>query len=345
MAQLLPIMPPSASSVAPAVDRLLVIELAMSVGVMLLVGALVLGFSIVYRRRSPDDSPARSGTHYGFEFLWTSATFVLFTTMFFLGAGLYVRMKHPPAHAQRVYVVGKQWMWKVQHADGVREINTLHVPVGQPTELVMTSEDVIHDFFVPAFRVKQDVIPGSYTSEWFTATLPGTYHLFCSQYCGTDHASMVGDIVVLTPHDYDDWRAGLGSAPDPADAGRTLMASYNCMTCHGQNAPTFAGLYGTRVKLTDGSTVVADDDYLRRSIVDANAQVVAGYPPIMPSFRGQLSAEQVNTLVEYIKLLGTATSPSTQPAATDGGTFDRPQLPPPAQGRPDVVPAPTKTRD
>jgi cytochrome c oxidase subunit 2 len=208
----------------------------------------------------------------------------------------------------------------------------------------MTSEDVIHDFFIPAFRVKQDVLPGSYTSEWFTATVPGTYHLFCAQYCGTDHASMVGEVVVLTPHDYDDWRAGVGPAPSPADAGRALMASYNCMTCHGQNAPTFAGLYQSRVRLSDGSTVIADDEYLRRSIIDANAQIVAGYPPIMPSFRGQLSAEQVNTLVEYIKQLGVTRSPATQAAADNGGAFGRPQAPPPPQGRPDVVPAPTKAR-
>jgi cytochrome c oxidase subunit 2 len=343
MAQLLPIAPPTASTVALTVDRVFVIELAVSVFVMLLVGGLLLGFSIVYRRRSPDDSPKRIGTHYGLETLWTGATFLLFTGFFFLGAGLYVHMKRPPLHAQRVYVVGKQWMWKIQHeSDGIREINQLHVPVGEPTELVMTSEDVIHDFFVPAFRVKQDVIPGSYSSEWFTATVPGTYHLFCSQYCGTNHAAMVGDVIVLSQADYDHWRAGVGPVATPADAGRTLLASYGCMSCHGQTAPSFAGLYMSQVRLNDGTTVTADDQYPRRSIIDANAQIVAGFPPIMPSFRGQLTAEQVNTLVAYIKLLGSAKSISTTQPADDASLIHHLQNFPPAQNRPDLAPAPTK---
>ena len=360
MPNTLPFQPPTASTVALSVDHLFFIELAISIAVMLLVGALILTFSILYRRRSPDDTPPRMGTHYFLEGFWTFATFLLFTAMFFLGAGLYVHMKQPPAHAQQVYVVGKQWMWKIQHPDGIREINQLHVPVGVPTELVMTSEDVIHDFFVPAFRIKQDVLPGSYSSEWFTATLPGTYHLFCSQYCGTDHSQMVGDVIVLAQRDYDDWRAGVGTAPSPARAGRKLFADYGCATCHGQVAPTLAGLYMSQVKLSDGSTVLADDDYIRRSIVDANFQIVAGYPAIMPSFRGQLSPEQVNTLVEYVKLLQSAkampdatvpttTSKATPPtvspptAAGDATLLHRLQNLPPAQIRPDVVPAPTRT--
>jgi cytochrome c oxidase subunit 2 len=343
MAQLLPIQPPSASTVSASVDRIFAIELICSVFVVLLVAGLLLGFAIVYRRRSTEDSPPRIGTHYGLEALWTGATFLLFTGFFFLGAGLYVRMKRPPENAQQIYVVGKQWMWKIQHADGLREINQLHVPVGQTTELVMTSEDVIHDFFIPAFRIKQDVIPGSYTSQWFTATKPGTYHLFCSQYCGTDHATMVGEVVVLTRADYDKWRAGVGPTESPAESGRLLFSSYGCIQCHGQTAPTLAGLYMSPVHLNDGSTVIADDEYLRRSIIDPNAQIVAGYPAIMPGYRGQLTPEQVNTLVEYIKILKTAESPATMPADAAPLLHQLPNLPP-AQGRPEVIPTPTKAQ-
>jgi cytochrome c oxidase subunit 2 len=338
MAQLLPFSPPNASSVADTVDRVFAIELTASVFVVLLVAGLIIGFSIKYRRRSPDDSPPRIGTHYGLEAGWTLATFILFTSFFFLGAGLYVRLKKPPESAEKVYVVGKQWMWKIQHADGVKEINQLHVPVGRPIELVMTSEDVIHDFFVPAFRIKQDVIPGSYTSEWFTATQPGVYHLFCAQYCGTDHATMVGQVIVLTPADYQAWLSGVGTAADPLEDGRRVFTTYGCISCHGQTAPTLAGLYRSRVKLTDGSTVLADDDYLRRSILDPNSQIVAGYRPIMPSFREQLSPEQVNSLVEYIKALATARSSTTQPS-DDGSLPHRlPDLQP-SQGRPPAAPS------
>jgi cytochrome c oxidase subunit 2 len=340
MAQLLPFSPPNASTVADTVDRVFAIELTASILVVLLVAGLIIGFSIKYRRRSPDDSPPRIGTHYGLEAAWTLATFILFTSFFFLGAGVYVRLKKPPESAEKVYVVGKQWMWKIQHADGVKEINQLHVPVGRPIELVMTSEDVIHDFFVPAFRIKQDVIPGSYSSEWFTATQPGVYHVFCAQYCGTDHATMVGQVIVLTPADYQAWLNGVGTAADPLEDGRRVFKTYGCMSCHGQTAPTLAGLYMSRVKLTDGSTVVADDDYLRRSIVDPNSQIVAGYFPIMPSFRDQLTPEQLNSVVEYIKALSPAKSAATQPARpSDDGSLPH-VLPdvPPSQGRPQATP-------
>jgi cytochrome c oxidase subunit 2 len=338
MAQLLPFSPPNASSVADTVDRVFAIELSASIFVVMLVAGLIIGFSIKYRRRSAEDSPPRLGSHSGLEAGWILATFILFTSFFFLGAGLYVRLKKPPESAEKVYVVGKQWMWKIQHADGVKEINQLHVPVGRPIELVMTSEDVIHDFFVPAFRIKQDVIPGTYTSEWFTATQPGVYHLFCSQYCGTDHATMVGQVIVLTPADYQAWLAGLGTAADPLEDGRRVFKSYGCMSCHGQTGPTLAGLYMSRVKLTDGSTVVADDDYLRRSILDPNSQIVAGYRPLMPSFREQLTPEQLNAVVEYVKALSTAKTQTTQPS--DDGSLPHvvPDVPP-TQSRPQASPS------
>jgi cytochrome c oxidase subunit 2 len=341
MAQLLPFSPPNASTVADTVDMVFAIELAVSVFVVLLVAGLIIGFSLKYRRRSPDDSPPRIGTHYGLEVGWTLATFILFTSFFFLGAGLYVRMKKPPESSEKVYVVGKQWMWKLQHEDGVKEINQLHVPVDRPIELVMTSEDVIHDFFVPAFRIKQDVIPGTYTTEWFNATQPGVYHLFCAQYCGTNHAAMVGQVIVLTHSEYDAWRAGVGAATDPLDAGRKVFTSYGCVSCHGQTAPTLAGLYMSRVKLNDGSTVVADDDYLRRSILEPNSQIVEGYSPLMPNFRGQLTPEQVNSVVEYIKALRPAKSATSQPS-DDGPLPHRLLDLPPSQSRPSATPPRTE---
>ncbi|HEX4125061.1 MAG TPA: cytochrome c oxidase subunit II, partial [Tepidisphaeraceae bacterium] len=220
MAQLLPFSPPAASNVAKSIDLVFGIELACATFVVVLIAGLMLYFSFRYRRRSHEETPPRIATHNGLEVLWTTATFALFTFFFFMGAGLYVHIKKPLKNAQEVYVVGKQWMWKIQHADGLREIDELHVPVGQPIQLVMTSEDVIHDFFIPAFRLKMDVIPGSYTSEWFTATEPGTYHLFCSQYCGMNHSLMVGHVIVLTQADYNAWRAGLGPTITPAQSGR-----------------------------------------------------------------------------------------------------------------------------
>lgn len=338
MTNLFPIIPPSASTIARSVDMVWWIEIAMSVCVMLLVGGLILTFSIKYRRRTPHDNPPRLATNYALEIFWTTATFILFCGCFFLGAGLYVHIETPPKHAEHVYVVGKQWMWKIQHADGIREIDQLHVPIGRPIELIMTSEDVIHDFYVPAFRVKQDVIPGTYTTEWFTATRPGTYHLFCSQYCGTNHAAMVGTVTVLTDADYDKWRAGMSPATSTSQAGRALFATYGCIQCHGQTAPTLAGLYGRKVELNDGSTVVADEGYLRESIVDPGVKVVAGYAPIMPSFEGQLTAEQINTMVQYIENLKGAKSSTTKPAKI-GPLMRQLQDIPPAQGRPSVEPA------
>lgn len=344
MADLLPLSPPNASTTANSVDLVFGIELLCSMFVVLLVAGLLLYFSLRYRRRSEQESPPRIGTHYGLEALWTGATFALFTGFFFMGAGLYVRMKRPPLSTQKVYVVGKQWMWKIQHADGLKELNQLHVPVGRPTQLIMTSEDVIHDFFIPAFRIKQDVVPGSYSSEWFLATKPGVYHLFCSQYCGTNHAAMIGQVIVLTQADYDAWRDGVGPATSPREAGRKLFTDYGCVSCHGQTAPTLAGLYMTRVRLQDGSIALADEEYLRRSITDPGAQIVAGYSPIMPSYRGQLTPEQINALVEYIEFLGAARSPATTRSDDDGLLPQRLQNLPPAQRRPEVAPHPAKAQ-
>ena len=216
-----------------------------------------------------------------------------------------------------LHVVGKQWMWKIQHPEGRHEIDELHIPVNQPIKLVMTSQDVIHAFLFPAFRVKQDVVPGRYSSIWFQATRIGTYRLFCSQYCGTQHSEMGGLVYVMEPGDYEAWLAGTPSNVSEAQAGAQLFVQYSCMTCHGQRGPTMAGLYMSRVPLSDGSTVIADESYLRESILYPSTKLVAGYPPIMPSFHNQLNEEQVFQLIAYIKSLQNATS--TQPATTPPG--------------------------
>jgi len=226
---------------------------------------------------------------------------------------LYADMRRPPAAgALEINVTGKQWMWKVQHPGGQREIDELHVPAWRPVKLVMTSQDVIHDFSIPAFRVKQDVLPGSYVTQWFTATKPGEYHLFCAEYCGTMHSGMVGRVVVMPPAEYDAWLAGVTPDEPPAASGARLFASLGCAQCHGQNAPTLAGLYGRPVTLADGKTVIADEEYLRESIENPPARIVAGFEPRMPSFRGQLTDEQLGQLVAYIKSLG-AVAPATRP--------------------------------
>ena len=238
--------------------------------------------------------------------------------MFAWGAKLYVTIERPPADAMIIHVIGKQWMWKLQHPEGAQEINTLHIPVGRPVKLIMTSQDVIHSFYVPAFRTKQDVVPGRYTNEWFQATRSGRYHLFCAEYCGAQHSGMIGEVVAMEPADYQAWLAGTPPDVPPAVAGEKLFYQYNCQTCHGQRAPTLAGLYNRRVQLTDGSTVLADDDYLRESIINPPAKIVAGYPStIMPTYQGMLTEEQILDLISYIKSLknestGEAT-PTTKP--------------------------------
>ena len=211
--------------------------------------------------------------------------------------------------------IAKQWMWKAEHAGGQREINAVHLPVGRPIELLMTSEDVIHDFSVPAFRIKHDVLPDRYETLWFRADQPGTYHLFCTQLCGTDHAHMVGDIVAMPGPEYQRWLARNGGGETMADAGKVLFMRYGCSGCHGGNgvggnqsggtvrAPALAGLYGSPVTLTDGRVVVADDQYIRDCILLPARQRVASYPPVMPSFAGQISEEDLLNLVAYIRSL------------------------------------------
>ena len=230
-------------------------------------------------------------------------------TIFLGGAVIYFNQYRPPADTMDIYVVGKQWMWKLQHETGQREINELHVPVGRNVKLTMTTEDVLHDFYIPAFRTKADVIPGRYTTLWFNATKPGKYHLYCAEYCGLNHSGMGGWIYVMEQPDYDNWLAGGGTNQTPVEAGRELFANkLGCASCHAggpsQRGAKLEGLYGTDVKLTTGATVKADDEYIRNSILNPSGQIVEGYQPIMPTFKGQVTEEQLLSLVAYIKSLG-----------------------------------------
>ena len=296
--------PTSASTIGNEVDLLYFFMLAVTAFFTLLILALVVFFALYYRRRSPEDRPAAVATDIRLELVWTLIPLGIAMVMFVWGAKIWIQNGKIPANAMEISVIGKQWMWKVQHPEGRREINELHVPIGRKVVLNMTSQDVIHDFYCPEMRVKHDVIPGRYSQEWFEPTTAGKYHLFCSQYCGADHAEMVGYVYVMNPADYQAWLVSSSLDEPPAVAGARVFTQYSCNTCHGVQAPTLANLYGSQVRLEDGSTVIADDDYIRESIVAPRAKIVAGYPPIMPTFKGQLSEEQIIDLVAYIKTLG-----------------------------------------
>jgi cytochrome c oxidase subunit 2 len=232
---------------------------------------------------------------------------------------VYFKERTPPSDSTEVYVVAKQWMWKLEHAEGQREINELHVPVGRDVRMIMTSQDVIHSFFIPAFRIKQDVLPGRYTVAWFRATKPGTYHLFCAEYCGTQHSGMVGSIVVLEPAQYETWMNGGSTGPLSA-TGEKIFAELGCSTCHRSDTqgrgPNLHGVFGKPVQLEDGRTVTADENYLRECILDPGTKRVRGFQPIMPTFQGLVSEEQVNALVAYIKSIAAAKGEAVKSAST-----------------------------
>jgi cytochrome c oxidase subunit 2 len=239
------------------------------------------------------------------EIIWTVIPLGITMVIFVWGAVLYYHIQNPPNNSLEIYGVAKQWMWKFQHPGGQREINSLHVPIGRPVKVTLISQDVIHDFFVPAFRVKQDVLPNRYVYSWFTPSKPGTYHLFCSQYCGTNHSAMIGEVVVMQPEDYAEWLASGKAEGSLASQGEKLFQEFSCTTCHrpdsGARGPNLQGLYGRPVRLTDNRVVVADDNYIRESILNPNAKVVAGLQPIMPTFQGVVSEEGLIQITEYIK--------------------------------------------
>jgi cytochrome c oxidase subunit 2 len=302
-----PLAPEQASSVAGEVDALFLFILGVTGLFAIGIWIVMLYFAIRYRRRSDDDRPAEIHGSLVLELTWTIIPFLLMSAMFVWGTKVFFHLNRPPDDAMTVSVVGKRWMWKLQHPTGQREINELHVPVGRAVKLVITSEDTIHSFFVPAFRVKKDAVPGRYNMAWFRATKTGSYHLFCAEYCGTEHSKMIGRVIVMEPEEYQVWLAGGPTPESPVLAGEKLFTELNCITCHRPDSagrgPVLNGIFGRPVNLASGERVVADEAYVRESILSPAAKVVAGYQPVMPTFLGQVNEEQLISLIAYIESL------------------------------------------
>ena len=338
MKQDLPLFPESASTLAPEVDALFWAWTAVSLFFTVLVAVLIVYFMVKYRRRAVDEVGQSERAATSLEVAWSVIPLIISLAMFAWGLKVFFAIYRPPSNAVEYYTVGKQWMWKFQHPDGHREINTLHVPVGTPIKLNIQSEDVIHSFYVPAFRVKQDAVPGRQTQIWFEATKPGVYHMFCTEYCGAEHSRMIGSIVVLEPQRYEEWLAGGPAGQSMTASGAQLFQTLACDTCHRPTTgipargPALEGVYGKQVRLEGGRTIIADDEYIRESILNPQAKIVAGWPPVMPTFQGQVTEEQLAQLVSYVRSLGGGGSPeaggTAAPAgsATDaaGGQVDNP---------------------
>jgi cytochrome c oxidase subunit 2 len=303
----IPLFPETASSIAERVDSLFFFLLGVSGFFSVLIAGLIVFYAVKFHRRQPGAVGAAIHGGLLLEVTWTVVPLLITLVIFGWGASVFFAMTHPPDDTLNIYVVGKQWMWKFQHLDGQREINELHLPVGRNIRLIATSEDVIHDVFVPAFRVKADVIPGRYVTLWFRPTKAGRYHLFCAEYCGTKHSGMTGEVVVMEPADYQAWLSGGVQGGSMADAGQKLFVDLACNTCHRPDAqgrgPVLDGLLGKTVTLQSGATVVADEAYLRESILNPSAKITSGYQPIMPTFQGLVSEEQLLQLIEYVKSL------------------------------------------
>jgi cytochrome c oxidase subunit 2 len=308
-AALFPVQPPDASTIAGGVDQLYYLLTGVTVFFSVLIFSIIFYFMIKYRRRAPDEVPPETHAPLALELAWTLIPSAICVVIFFWASYLYVRNARPPAASTEIFVIGKQWMWHIQHPEGPREINELHVPVNQPVELTMTSQDVIHDFYIPAFRVKKDVLPARYTSLWFQATKVGTYHIYCAQYCGTNHSEMIGWVYVMSPTDYAAWLAGGEQNESMSASGEHLFSLLGCSSCHagaGQTGtgPSLAGIYGQSEKFSDGSEHLVDDTLIRQAIVQPDSVQLPNYKNIMPTFKGQLSEEQMLQLIAYVKSLG-----------------------------------------
>ena len=302
-----PFFPEDASTLSSSVDEFFLFLVGMSLFFIVVIAGLEIYFALRYRRRSPDEVPRPMRGAVRLEVVWIVVPLMLSMVIFGWGASLYFKMYRMPDEGMEIYVVGKQWMWKLQHMSGRREINELHVPLGRKIKLTMASEDVIHNFFVPAFRVKADVIPGRYTALWFEAKKSGRYHLFCAEYCGTNHSRMIGWVHVMEPPDFQAWLADGTAETGLVASGENLFREFACDSCHrpggSGRAPQLDGVFDRSVALDSGEIVIADEDYLRESILDSQAEIVAGFrrPSIMPVFRGQISEEQLLQLIVYIK--------------------------------------------
>jgi cytochrome c oxidase subunit 2 len=308
--------PEAASAQAGQVDAVFFFLVAITAFFSVLIATLVIVFAVKYHRKNDEEVGVAIHGSLALELLWTVIPFGIAMVMFGWGAKVFFDLSRPPVGATEIYVVGKQWMWKVQHTDGMREINELHVPVGRPVKLIMGSEDVIHSFYIPAFRVKADVIPGRYNTMWFEATKAGTYHLFCAEYCGTKHSGMIGSVVVMEPAEFQGWKGGGKAEDSPVAAGAKLFQDLTCITCHLSGSqgrgPSLTNVFGHQVTLQDGAKVTADEAYIRESILNPQAKIVAGFQPLMPTFQGLVTEEQLLQLIAYIRSLG---EPGAAPAA------------------------------
>jgi cytochrome c oxidase subunit 2 len=333
----IPLFPEQASTFAKDVDALYLFIIAISVIFAVGVTVAVILFGIIYRRRHEGEIGERIEGNLPLELLWSIIPTIISMVMFGWGASLFFHMRTPPAEALSIYAVGKQWMWKFQHLEGQREINELHVPAGRPIKVTVSSEDVLHSLYFPAFRQKIDAIPGRYTHLWFEAARPGRYHIFCTEYCGTNHSGMIGSVYVMEPADYQAWLSSGGVEGTLVQRGERLFQDLACNSCHLDTnqgrGPSLKDIVGKSVELANGSTTVVDEAYLRESILNSQAQVVRGYQPLMPVFQGLVSEENLVSLVEYIKSLSpSATAPaSAAPAATPAPPAASPNAPAPGE--------------
>ncbi len=315
-----PLFPESASTLAGKVDALYFFSLAVSIffTVLIFVGTVFL--FIKYRRKHDDQIGVPIHGSLVLEIIWSVIPFIITMVLFGWGAQVFYVAVKKPADAKEYFGTGKQWMWKFQHPEGHREINTLHVPVGEKIKVTLTSEDVIHSFYVPAFRVKMDVVPGRYTQIWFEATKTGSFHLFCAEYCGAEHSQMIGTVYVMKPDEYQTWLEGGTVATPPVAAGADLFRQYACNTCHekggSSRGPSLEGIAGKEVALAGGGRVTRDDNYLRESILRPSAKMVNGYQNLMPTYQGQIDEQGVAHLIAYIKSLGEAETKTAGAAAT-----------------------------
>jgi len=344
----IPIFPEQASSFAKDVDALYFFIVAVCAFFALLIAVLVIVFGIKFHRRHEGEVGARIEGNLPMELLWSVIPTVISMVMFGWGASVFYHLRRPPDESMHIYAVGKQWMWKFQHLEGQREINELHVPTGRAIKVTLTSEDVIHSLYFPTFRTKIDAIPGRYTELWFEPTKPGTYHLFCAEYCGTNHSGMIGSVVVMEPPAYQAWLAG-GGEGSLAERGAALFNQLACSTCHldsGQGrGPSLKDIFGKPVELADGSKVMVDEVYLRESILTSQAKIVKGFQPLMPTFQGLVSEEGLVALIEHVRSLSpnasstTSAAPAAPAAPGAAGAAQAPAAggkgapPPPVKGR------------
>ena len=334
----IPVFPEQASSFAKDVDALYFFVIAVSSFFALLIAALVIAFGIKYHRRHAGEVGARIEGNLVMELLWSVIPTVIAMVMFGWGASVFYHLRRPPEEAMHIYAVGKQWMWKFQHLEGQREINELHIPVGRPIKITVTSEDVLHSLYFPSFRTKIDAIPGRYMELWFEATKVGTYHIFCAEYCGTNHSGMIGSVTVMEPVAYQSWLAG-GGEGSLAERGSALFQQLACNSCHldsGQGrGPSLKDIFGKPVELADGSKVVVDEVYLRESILNSQAKIVKGFQPLMPTFQGLISEEGLVALIEHLQSL----SPTAGAAGATGAVRS-----PDAEGATGATPPPAAAR-